>query len=236
MADTVLLVGSVAARYEVQRLLNEAHPGLAVDSVEHPWQMADRAANKNFEVAVVLEGAISAHEERMAAIRALRGRGFAGRILVAGSFLTEREDALAAGADAVFDASRQRCEAVIEAGLRRPLVAVDHPYLAALFPGEWCVVERFSATLPARVPDLLLCAVSLHEDASFFMALGEAFARREGATFILVDDGGSEEATVAALASGVQPVVVLADEGVMKVRERALAALRARWLTWVQAA
>lgn len=236
MPGRVLLAGSVAARYEVQRLLNETHPDLSVESVEHPWQMADRAMDRGTDVAVVLEGAISAHEERIAAIRALRGRGFVGRILVAGSFLTERDEALAAGADAVFDPSRQRCEAVIEAALWRPRVAVDHPYLAALFTGQWCVLERFAEALPAQVPDLLLCAVSRHENAAFYVALGEAYARRAGATFILVDDGGSDAAGIDALTSGVQPVVGLADEGILRVRDLALEALHSRWLARVQAA
>ena len=236
MPGRVLLGGNVAVRYEVQRLLNEAHPDLTVESVEHPWQMADRAVELSIDVAVVLEGAIAAHEERMAAIRALRGRGFGGRILLAGSFLTEREEAVAAGVDAVFDPSQQRCEAVIEAALWRPRVACDHPYLAALFTGQRLVLERFGEALPTRAPDLLLCAVSRHEDAAFYLALGEAYARRAEATFILVDDGGSEEATVAALSTGVQPVVELAAEGILKIRELALAALHARWLTRLQAA
>ena len=53
---------------------------------------------------------------------------------------------------------------------------------------------------------------------------------------ILVEDDGEEDARTEALATGIQPYVVLAQDGLAKVAELAGGFLRERWLAGVTGA
>jgi hypothetical protein len=236
MPGRVIVLGELPDRYELERLLNERHPELHVETVARHWEMAERATAGSFDVALVVKGPITAHQQRMETITALRRNGFAGRILYAGAFLSEKQDAVRAGADYAFDPEKQVAEQVVAAALYRPLVAADHPYLRYLFVGEWARGEAFDKQPPAEAPDLLLAATSCHEDGAFWTALAPYVRAHEQMRCIVVEDGGSEGARSEALATGVQPYVVLGQEGLSRVAALGGGFLRESWLARVTAA
>jgi hypothetical protein len=236
MAGRVIVLGELSDRYEVERLLGERHPEIHVETVGRPWELAERAAAEAFDAALVLKGPITAHQERIEAIGSLRRGGFSGRLLYAGAFLTEKQDAVRAGADYAFDPQKQAVEQVVAASLYRPLVAADHPYLRYLFVGEWVQAVPFAAEPPAEAPDLLLVATSCHAEASFWGRLAPYVRAHDGMHCIVVEDDGSEDARTEALATGVQPYVVLAEEGLGRVAALGGGFLRERWLARVGAA
>jgi hypothetical protein len=233
VASRVILCGSLSERYEAERLLKESHPELHVETVEHPWELVEKAGSGGFDVALLLKGPITKHHERLQAVSSLRANAFGGRILYVGAFLTEKQDALLAGADYAFDADAQRSEEVVARALYRPVLAADHPYLRYLFVGDWVELQPFGATLPASAPAVLLVATSCHPDPAFYGQLA-AFSRANPQTHcILVEDDGGEAAQAEALASGVQPYVVLAEEGLGQVATLARRFLREAWLSRV---
>jgi DNA-binding NarL/FixJ family response regulator len=236
VAGRIVVMGDLPERYEVERLLNERHPELHVETVGLPWEMVERATGGPFDLALVLKGPIAAHQQRMDTIASLRRNGFTGKVLFAGAFLTEKQDAVRAGADYAFDPDKQVAEQVVAAALYRPLVAADHPYLRYLFVGEWAETVGYRHELPREAPDLLVSATSCHETAAFYSALA-AYAREHPQTrCIVVEDDGGEEARTEALATGIQPYVVLAQEGLGKVTSLGLGFLREQWLARVSAA
>jgi len=235
MAAKVILCGDITGRHEVEELLAQRHPEVRVDSVGQTWELVERALAEGHDVALLLRGPIALHQQRVDAVASLRRQGFGGRILVAASFLTERHEATEAGADYVFDPDRQAAEQVIKAALYRPRAAADHPYLRYLLVGEWATVEGYDEELPGEPPDLLLAATSCHPPA-FFPRLA-AYTKANPETYcVLVEDGATEEVEVEALASGVQPYVVLAQEGLARVGQLARTFLREKWLRKVSAA
>ncbi|HVN30775.1 MAG TPA: hypothetical protein VMT45_02190 [Thermoanaerobaculaceae bacterium] len=235
MPGRVIVLGDLPERYELERLLTERHPELHVETVGQAWEMLERTSGGSFDLALVLKGPIAAHEQRMDAIASLRRNGFAGKVLFAGAFLTEKQDAIRVGADYAFDPDRQVAEQVVAAALYRPVVAADHPYLRCLFVGEWAEMRVFQDELPPEAPDLLLVATSCHPSGAFFAGLAAYVREHPQIRCILVEDDGSEEARTEALASGVQPHVVLSQEGLGKVTALALGFLRERWLARVAA-
>jgi hypothetical protein len=236
VAGRVIVLGDLPERYEVERLLNERHPELHVETVARPWEMFERAMADTFDVALVLKGPITAHEQRMETLASLRRNGFKGKILYAGAFLTEKQDAVRAGADYAFDPDKQETEQVVAAALFRPRVAADHPYLRYLFVGEWAGTDAFGDELPTPAPDVLIAATSCHAGAKFYAALAGFVRAHPKMRCILVEDNGTEEARIEALATGVQPYVVLAQDGLAKVWELGKGFLRERWLASVSGA
>jgi hypothetical protein len=232
----VILFGAALERFEGERLLRERQPAMHVRSVAERWEFLEQACRGEFDVAVVLRGPISDHDERMAALAGLRRDGFAGRILAAGSFLTEKQDALGAGADYAFDPVAQALESVVAAALYRPRVAADHPYLRFLFVKDWLCLEAVADQLPEPPPDLLLVATSRHRDASFYPRLAEYSKRHRELQCILVEDEADDELRAEALASGVQPYVDLAAEGLLAVAELGRRLAREAWLSKVSKA
>jgi hypothetical protein len=180
VVSRVVIQGELQDRYEVQRLLLEAHPEVHIDTVGTPWELLDRARGGEYGVALILKGPIARHQERVQAVASLKASGFAGRILYAGAFLTEKQDALQAGAHYAFDPDAQRAEEVVWAALYKPSVAVDHPYLRFLFVGEWLEQREYADILPATAPDVLLTSTSRHGVPEFYGALAE-FTRRPAA-------------------------------------------------------
>lgn len=236
MPGRVIVCGSLPDRYETERLLAEHHPEVHVDSVAQPWELVERATTGGYDVALLLKGAIAVHERRLEAIAGLRRNGFAGKVLTAGAFLTEKQEAIRAGADYAFDPDRQATERVVGAALARPTAAADHPYLRHLFVGEWASVRGYDETLPKPGPDVLLAATSCHPGAAFWTALAAYVRDNPGMHAIVVEDDGTEEARTEALATGVQPYVVLSLDGVAKVIDLARRFLREAWLARVSTA
>ncbi len=236
MAGKVVVFGEVTARHEVEELLAQRHPEVRVESVGQSWEMVEKACAGACDVALILRGPIALHQQRVDTVTSLRRHAFRGKILVQASFLTERYEATEAGADYVFDPDRQAAEEVVWAALFRPRAAADHPYLRYLLLGEWAVVEAYQDELPVPPPDLLLVATSCHPDPAFYSRLAAYTTANPGLASVLVEDGGSEEAEVAALSSGVQPYVVLSEEGLVKVEQLARTFLREAWLRRVSAA
>jgi len=232
----VVVLGDLPERYEIERLLTERHPELHVETVGLPWELVERTTGGPFDLALVLKGPITAHQQRMDTIASLRHNGFGGRILYAGAFLTEKQDAVRAGADYAFDPDKRVAEQVIAAALYRPVVAADHPYLRYLFVGEWAETVGYGDELPAAPPDLLLAATSCHEAGAFYTTLAAYVRKYPQTRCILVEDDGSEEAHIEALATGIQPYVVPAQEGLGRVTALGLGFLRERWLARVSAA
>jgi hypothetical protein len=232
----IIVLGDLPDRYEVERLLTERHPELHVETVGRPWEMVERVTGVPFDLALVLKGPITAHQERMETIASLRRNAFGGRILCAGAFLTEKQDALRAGADYAFDPDRQVAEQVVAAALYRPIVAADHPYLRYLFVGEWARNVGYADELPTEVPDLLMAATSCHEEVAFYSSLATYVREHPHVHCILVEDDGAEELRTEALATGIQPYVVLAQEGLARVAALGSGFLRDRWLARVSAA
>lgn len=236
MPGRIVVLGDLPERYEVERLLTERHPELHVESVARPWEMVERTMASTFDVALVLKGPITAHEQRIETVASMRRNGFAGKILFAGAFLTEKQDAVRAGADYAFDPDKQETEQVVAAALYRPLVATDHPYLRSLFVGQWARTSAFGDELPTPAPDLLVAATSCHPRAKFYSNLAACVREHPKMRCILVEDDGEEEARTEALATGIQPYVVLAQDGLAKVTELAGRFLCERWLDGVTGA
>ncbi len=236
MSDRVIVLGGLPERYEVERLLCERHPELHVEAFGRPWEVVEHTTSAPFDVALILKGPIAEHDQRVETVASLRRNGFKGKVLYAGAFLTEKQDAVRAGADYAFDPDRQAVEQVVWAALRRTLVAADHPYLRTLFVGEWAEVSPYGDALPAQTPEILMVSTSCHPHADFYRGLARFVRDRENTCCILVEDGGTEEARVEALASGVQPHVVLAQEGLMRVFDLARGLLREYWLAGLSSA
>ena len=235
MAGRLIVCGDLPDRYEAERLLAERRPELHVDSCLQPWELNERALTGGYDVALLLKGPIAAHERKLEAVAGLRRSGFSGKILVAGSFLTEKQDAIRAGADYAFDPDKQAAENVVAAAMVRPRVIADHPYLRALTVGEWAGTEAFDA-LPSEAPDLLLAATSCHPDAAFWGALAAMVRANPAMRCILLEDDGVEEARVEALATGIQPYLELARDGVGELLNLTRRLLREIWLARVTAA
>lgn len=233
MAGRIIICGDLAARYEAQRVLVEAHPDLHVETVEHPWELVQKAESEGYDVAFLLKGAIAQHQERLHAVQLLRSHGFPGRVLYAGAFLTEKQDALLAGADYAFDPDQQRVEQVAAAALYRPVLAADHAYLRALLVGEWVDVLPYLEALPSQAVDVLLCATSCHADSAFWTALVGYCKGNPKTRCIVVEDDGKDEARVEALATGIQPYVDLAQEGLSELARLVRQSLREAWLACV---
>jgi hypothetical protein len=231
-----IVCGSLPDRYETERLLAEHLPEVHVESVAQPWELVERAEGGTFDVALLLKGSIAGHERRLEAIAGLRRGGFGGKVLAAGAFLTEKQEAIRAGADYAFDPDKQATERVIGAALVRPTAAADHDYLRHMFVGEWASVSGYDETLPQPAPDVLLAATSCHGGAAFWTALAALVRDNPGMHAVVVEDDGTEEARTEALATGVQPYVVLSLEGLGKVMDLARRFLREAWLARVSAA
>ncbi len=236
MPGRVILFGGLEERYEAERLLGERHPELHVESANRSWDLVERACTGAFDIAVVLKGPIWEHQQRIEVVTALRRNEFGGRIVVAGSFLTEKHDALVAGADYCFDPEHHAVEEVANRALFRPRLAGDHPYLRYLFRGEWAQIESWTGDPPRPAPDVLVVATSCHPGDAFYASLAEFSGANQKTHCILVDDGEPGETNVAALASGVQPHIVLADDGLQKVLQIGRRLLRESWLAHVATA
>jgi hypothetical protein len=236
VGNRVILYGDALERFEGERVLRERRPELHVRSVAERWEFVEQACRGEFDVAVVLRGPISEHDERMAALAGLRREGFPGRILAAGSFLTEKQDALGAGADYAFDPAVQTLENVVAAALYRPRLAADHPYLRFLFVKDWLRLETAADDLPEPPPDLLLVATSRHGEAAFYARLAAYSKRHKELHCIVVEDEADEERRAEALASGVQPYVDVAAEGLLAVAELGRRLAREVWLAKVSKA
>ena len=236
MSGKVILYGELAERSEAERLIRERAPELHVESTARGLEFAERACHGGFDVAVVLRGPISGHDERTEAVTRLRRNGFAGRILCQGAFLTEKQDVLAAGADYFFDPDRQTLETVVKAAVMRPRLAADHPYLRFLFHDEWASIEAYGDETPAAIPDVMLVSISSHASESFFSRASRYLTSNPAIRTVVVDDGGTEEASIAAMSAGLQPDVVLAEEGLAPVVERVRRLLRDCWFSRIAAA
>ena len=235
MAGTVLLFGGPEELDESQRLIVQRFPQLRVETVVRRWEVVQRAIEGSVDAVVVLKGPITEHDERIHLISSLGRHGFGGRILACGSFLTEKYDALAAGAHYAFDPAQQRIEEVVRQAVRRPALATDHVYLRALFHGEWAHVKGFRDALPAAAPDVLVTAVSQHPEAAFWDRLVD-YARTNQAMRCLLVDDGDDDISGDALATGLHPYVVLQEEGLQKVLTLGRELLRETWLARVSAA
>ncbi|MBZ5588643.1 MAG: hypothetical protein LAO05_08770 [Acidobacteriia bacterium] len=236
MPGRVIVCGDLPDRYEAERLLAEHQPGLHLDSVARPWEMVERAMSGSYDVALLLKGPIAAHEARLEGVAGLRRNGFTGKILAGGAFLTEKQDAVRAGADYAFDPDRQALERVVGAALVRPAVAADHPYLRYLVVGEWARSVAYAAELPTPPTDILLAATSCHTGAAFWSTLAAYVRANPSMRCVVVEDDGGVDARTEALATGIQPYVVLEQEGLGKVTELVRRFLRESWLATVTAA
>lgn len=236
MAGAVLLFGGLEERDESGRLIVQRSPELRVETALRPWEAVERAVEGGVDAVVVLKGPITEHERRMELISSLGRQGFGGRVLACGSFLTEKQDALAAGAHYAFDPSQQRIEEVVRQAVKRPALAADHSYLRALFRGEWAEVVRFGDALPEVAPTVLLSAVSLHPEEAFWDRLVSYARINQAMRCVLVEDVDDEGAASDALATGLQPYVVLAEEGLQRVLALGREFLRGAWLACVSAA
>jgi hypothetical protein len=229
VAGRIVLCGDLQARYEAERLLAESHPELHVESVASCRDLVQKVAGEPCDIVLLLKAPIAQHQERIHAVTSLRHGGFKGPVLFAGAFLSEREDAAAAGADLVFDPDARRVEEVVASALYRPRLAVDHPYLRFLFVGERLEVLAYRDTLPEDA-DVVLVATSCHEAPAFYSALPAYCKAHPGVVCVTVEDDGREEARVEALSIGAGPHVVLENEGLAALGELVRRELRAAWL------
>ncbi|MGE5236893.1 MAG: hypothetical protein ACM3O7_11145 [Acidobacteriota bacterium] len=233
MSGRVILYGDLKDRYEAERLLGERFAELHVESFARSWDFVERACEGSFDVAVLLRGAITEHQQRIETVASLRRNEFHGRIIFAGAFLTEKHDAIAAGADYVIDPDKQVLENVIAAALARPRVAADHPYLRYLFVGEWATLESVGDVLPADPPDVLLLALSCHPDAAFYPRVAAYLKAHEQLRALMVEDIDDEGLVAEAMGAGVPNYVVLAKEGLPPVIKLVRQFLREAWFTRV---
>jgi hypothetical protein len=228
--DRVLLHGDGKELESAKAALAARGDALPVIPVHGTGDLAGQARKGGFSVAVILPGPIAEHDRRVGAVSTLRREGFRGRLLFAGAFLTEKEAALAAGADFVFDARVWPLDLVVSKALRRPIVAVDHPYLRFLLSEEWATIERYSETLPRAAPPVLLASVSAHGDPAFWDALADYAAANPGTRCIVVEDDDDPETCAAVMACGVQPYVSLADRGLLYLHALVRRVLHEIWL------
>ncbi len=236
MAGAVLLYGGLEERDESQRLIVQRSPQLRVETALRPWEAVERAIEGSMDAVVVLKGPITEHDHRMELVSSLGRHGFGGRILACGSFLTEKQDALAAGAHYAFDPAQQRIEEVVRQAVVRPALAADHGYLRALFHGEWASVSGYNDALPETAPDVLVTAVSMHFEEAFWDRLVSFARANQAMRCILVEDGHDDDIASDALATGLQPYVLLHEEGLQKVLALGREFLREAWLARVSAA
>lgn len=236
MSNHAVLFGDLQERFEAERLLKERFAALTVESHARPWEFVERACQLQADIALILRGSISEHQQRIEAVASLRRHGFTGRILYAGAFLTEKHDAISAGADYVLDPDRQVLENVVAAAIRRPRLAADHPYLRYLFVGEWATVEAFGDELPPDPPAVLAVAMSQHGDGGFYSSLAAYLKANPKVSAILVEDDVDEDVAAIALGAGVPNHVVVAQEGLARVAELGRQFLRADWFARVSAA
>jgi hypothetical protein len=229
VAARIVLTGDLQGRYEAERLLAESHPELHVDSVATSHDLVERALEGGYDVALLLKGSISQHNDRVHAVKMLRHGGYRGVVLFAGAFLSEREDATGAGADLVFDPDVRRVEEVVASALYLPTVAVDHPWLSFLLMDERAVVEPYRDELPEGT-DLVLVTTSCHPAPELYRALPQ-WSRAHPTTYcVLIEDGGDDEARVEALAAGLEHHVVLENVGLKALVSTVRYLLRAAWL------
>jgi serine/threonine protein phosphatase PrpC len=97
-------------------------------------------------------------------------------------------------------------------------------------------VEAWTGDPPLPAPDVVAVATSCHPEDAFYVKLSEFSSANPKTHCILVDDGEGGEATVAALSSGVQPHIILADDGLQKVLQVGRRLLRESWLAHVATA
>jgi hypothetical protein len=236
VSNHAVLFGDLQERFEAERLLKERFATLTVESHDRPWEFVERACQLQADIAVILRGPISQHQQRIEAVTSLRRHGFGGRILYAGAFLTEKHDAVSAGADYVLDPDTQVLENVVAAAVRRPRLAADHPYLRYLFVGEWAAVEAFDDELPTDPPAVLAVAMSRHAGEGFYSALAGYLKANPRVNGILVEDDVDDDVSSIALGAGVPNHVVVAREGLARVAELGRHFLRADWFARVSAA
>jgi hypothetical protein len=232
VAARIVLTGDIQGRYEAERLLAEAHPGLNVTSVGAPHELVERALEAGHDVALLLKGSIAQHGDRVHAVKSLRQGGFRGVVLFAGAFLSEREDATAAGADLVFDPDVRRLEDVVGKALFRPTVAADHPWLRFMLMDERALVAVYGDELPARA-DILLVTTSCHTAPAFYRGVPGWCRENPTARCVMVEDGGNDEARVEALAIGAPLHLVLENEGLGAFVAAVRRLVREAWLDHV---
>jgi hypothetical protein len=233
VAETVVLFGEAAELAKAQAALAGFADFAGATLVDARSDLTAQVRDLSPGIVVLLPAPITDHERRVATVSALRRGGFAGRIVVAGSFLTERHDALAAGADLFFEPHRRSLASVIEAASFRPALAVDHPYFRYLFAGEWVRISRYDHALPTTAPAALMAATSCHADAAFWAALADYERAHPSTRCVVVEDDERDEVHAEALSSGVQPYVVLADSGLFGLRDTVSRLLRETWLAHV---
>jgi hypothetical protein len=227
--ERILVFGETRGLDRAKKLFSDRLPLVPFEAVDKTWEFNARAREEQFSVALLLPASIAEHEMRVEAVATLRRDGFAGRVLFAGSFLTEKKDALEAGADYVFDPQRQAVDTVVANALFRPTVAVDHPYLAYLLIEEWAKVQPYSGA-PTAEAAIVLAATSSHKDPAFWERLADLAAADPGKTCIVVEDDDDAENNAAAMACGVQPYVALADKGLLGLHAMVRRVLREIWL------
>jgi len=232
----LLVVGEPEAVRELAANLHGLVPGIVTLSVEEPWALPERADATEPAVVLLLRGPIASHDERLRAIESLRSGGFRGPVLVEGSFLSERSDAVAAGADYVFTPPKQAAEKVVAAALQKVRVAADHAYLQALLIGEWATVAPFGEEFPAVAPDILLVSTSLRPAGSAFHTLADWSSRHSDCRIVIVEDGAEEDVAAEALSVGSDHYVELAEDGVGALLALGRRLAREVWLARVAAA
>jgi hypothetical protein len=233
VSSTVLVCGAAAATQAARQALAARVADARVGAVPDAAELPRRAVDDRADLVVFLPGPIVEHERRVATIAALRREGFGGRVLYGGAFLSEKQDALAAGADLVFDPAQRPVEEAVAAALWQPLLAADHPYLRALFVGEWARVVPFGPGVPAEAPDIMIVSTSSHPEAAFWSALADYTRSHRGTACIVVEDDEDESVHAEALSSGVQPYVPLAEHGLLHVHALVRRLLRETWLARV---
>jgi hypothetical protein len=229
VAARIVLTGDLQGRYEAERLLAEAHPELHVDSVATPHDLVEGALDAKHEVALLLKGSIAQHAERVHAVKMLRQGGFRGVVLFAGAFLSEREDATAAGADLVFDPDVRRVEEVVAMALYRPAVAADHAWLRFMLMDERATVVPYQDELPDEA-DILLVTTSCHPDPVFYRGLQKWSLAHPTTRCVIVEDGGEDDVRTEALATGAEHHLVLEDKGLGVLLKTVRDLLRETWL------
>lgn len=233
MGARLLACGPSRETSALAAALETTLPGASVTAVERPWEVPERARSERFDVVVLLKGSVTEHEPRISAIASVRRDGFAGRIVAAGSFLSEKQDAIVAGADYVFDAERQSAPRVTAAAVVRPGLWVDHPYLRLLFAREWATVESYTALPPDAARGVVVASTSLHPDPAFWSALAVMARERDDLHCVVSEDDEDDATHAEALASGVQPYVSVAEKGLLELYGIVRRLLREVWLAEV---
>lgn len=236
MGARVLVAGDAEAAREFAGRLAAFLPGADASVVEEAWQLSERADEVGPDLVLVLRGAIAGHEDRVHAIESLRRNGFRGPVIVEGSFLSERSDALQAGADYAFSPPAQQAEKVVAAALHKPRVLADHPYLQALLVGEWAAVEGLGDTLPETAPDIALVSTSARGSGAAFHALAAWSETHPTCQILVVEDGADDETAAEALSMGCDHYLELAEDGVGALLNLARRLVRYAWLERVKAA